>query len=236
MTNLMVILDNSTRWNSTCDSIKRGLKLKSRIELFCDDYNDEIGKDLLSDDDWRQLEEIVLALQPFHTATLRVEGQAGQGHHGSVWEILPILEFLLGHQEKAVQKLKSQGKSKSPLAVAHQNAWDWLTKYYNKTDDCHLIYAAATLFNPKQKKAFFNKHWKTKESEQWKEEMMSRIRQEWESSYQGKGTIDSDSQPLHQRDELDELLDPRETVDGDEFTRYTEGTTTKLTSTDYNIL
>jgi hypothetical protein len=70
----MVILDNSTRWNSTYNSIKRGLKLKSRIQLFSHDYKDEIGKDFLSDDDWRQLEEITLALQPFHTATLRVEG------------------------------------------------------------------------------------------------------------------------------------------------------------------
>ena len=125
---------------------------------------------------------------------------------------------------------------KSPLTIAHQNAWDKLTKYYNKTDECHLIYAAATLFNPKQRKAFFDKHWKTKESEQWKEEMISRIRQEWESSYQGKVTADSDTQPLHQRDELDEFLDPRETVDGDEFTRYTESTPTELASTDYNLL
>jgi hypothetical protein len=54
--------------------------------------------------------------------------------------------------------------------------------------------------------------------------MISRIRQEWKSSYQRKATADSDTHPLHQRDELEEFLDPRETVDGDEFTRYTEST------------
>jgi hypothetical protein len=233
----MVILDNSTRWNSTYNSIKRGLKLKSRIQLFCITHKDEIGKDFLADDDWRQLEEIALALQPFCTATLRVEGQAGQGHHGSVWEVLPILEYLLGHQERAIQKLKTQGKSKSPLAVAHQNAWEKLTKYYNKTDDCHLIYAAATLLNPKHRKAFFDRHWKTEESEKWKDKMMSKIRQEWESSYRGNLTTDFDATKLqHQRDELDEFLDPREDVDGDEFTCYTEGAPTDLASTDHNLL
>jgi hypothetical protein len=30
-------------------------------------------------------------------------------------------------------------------------------------------------------------------------------------------------------------VDPRETVDRDEFTRYTEGTPTELASTDYNL-
>jgi hypothetical protein len=229
----MVILDNSTRWNSTYNSIKRGLKLKSRIQLFCHDYREEISKDFLSDDDWRHLEEIAAALKPFHTATLRVEGQAGQGHHGSIWEFLPILEYLLGDQEKAIQKLKIQGRSKSPLAVAHQNAWEKLKKYYNKTDDSHLIYAAATLFNPKQRKAFFDKHWKTPEAEQWKDEMMSKIRQEWESSYQAKAT---NTKPPQERDELDEFLDPHQTVDGDEFTRYTEGTPVELPSVDYNLL
>ena len=65
---------------------------------------------------------------------------------------------------------------------------------------------------------------------------MSKIRQEWESSYRGKVTTDPITKPTHQRDELDEFLDPRETIDSDKFTRYIEGTPVELPSQDYNLL
>jgi hypothetical protein len=74
--------------------------LKDRIRLFCLDYQSELGKDLLNEDDWLQIEQIIEALKPFHQATLRAEGTAKFGHHGSVWEALPIMETLLGLIEK----------------------------------------------------------------------------------------------------------------------------------------
>ena len=80
----MVKLDNSTRWNSTYDSIRRGLKLKNRIRFFCIEYSDRIREDQLTDDDWNHLSEIFEGLKPFHEATLRVEGNAGNGHHGAI--------------------------------------------------------------------------------------------------------------------------------------------------------
>ena len=86
---LMVKLDNATRWNSTYNSIRRGLQLKNRIRFFCLEYSDGIGEDILTDEDWYHLGEICEGLKPFHEATLRVEGNAGRGHHGAVWEVLP---------------------------------------------------------------------------------------------------------------------------------------------------
>ena len=96
----MVILDNSTRWNSTYHSLHRGIKLKNRIRLFCTDYSKELDKDILSEDDWKHIEEIAQALQPFHEATLRAQGKAGRGHYGVVWEVLPTLEALLYEMEQ----------------------------------------------------------------------------------------------------------------------------------------
>jgi hypothetical protein len=101
----MVILDNSTRWNSTYNSIKRGLKIKNRIRYFCDKYSTDLGPDVLSDTEWEYLAEIAEGLKPFHQATLRVEGNAQLGHHGSVWEVLPTLEGLLHAMEQGLQRL-----------------------------------------------------------------------------------------------------------------------------------
>jgi hypothetical protein len=46
---LMVILDNSTRWNSTYYSIKRGLKLKERLMVYSSLNKAYISDDYLSD-------------------------------------------------------------------------------------------------------------------------------------------------------------------------------------------
>ena len=80
----MVILNNTTRWNSIYNLIKRGLKLKNRIRLFCSDYSDYLHEDSLSEDDWNYLTKIVEGLRPFYKATLVLEGNAGQGHYEAV--------------------------------------------------------------------------------------------------------------------------------------------------------
>ena len=38
-------------------------------------------------------------LKPFYQATLRVKGKAGKGHHGAIWEALPLLKALLSVTE-----------------------------------------------------------------------------------------------------------------------------------------
>jgi hypothetical protein len=66
------------------------------------------------------------------------------------------LEALLSVMEEGRLKLERAGRGISPLAVAHQNAWAKLNKYYNKTDNSHDIYAAATLLHPARRKAYFD--------------------------------------------------------------------------------
>ena len=50
---------------------------------------------MLSEEDWDHLKEVMKGLKPFHQAIIRVKGLTGRGHHGAVWEVLPILEALL---------------------------------------------------------------------------------------------------------------------------------------------
>jgi hypothetical protein len=96
---LMPILDNSTRWNSIYKSLERALLLRDRIFLFCREYYSDLQADNLSDNDWDHLAELYRGLKLFYQATLRVEGKAGKGHYGAIWEALPLLEALLSVTE-----------------------------------------------------------------------------------------------------------------------------------------
>jgi hypothetical protein len=81
---LIVILDNSTRWNSTYLSLHRALTLKKRIKTFCFEHRIDLSKDLLSDKEWAYLKEIIDGLKPFYEVTLRLEGQAKSRHYGAI--------------------------------------------------------------------------------------------------------------------------------------------------------
>jgi hypothetical protein len=126
----MPILDNSTQWSSTYLSLQRAIRIQRRIHLFSLDHQKDLSSDILSDDDWKQLDEIYSGLQPFHAATLRLEGSARNGHHGAIWEALPILETLLGCIEQGQNRYMASGLSGSsqkgqrehPLRIVYQNA------------------------------------------------------------------------------------------------------------------
>jgi hypothetical protein len=124
----MVILDNSTRWNSTFLSIRRALDVRQRIDNFCYAYRADIDHDRLTDDDWVQLSEITKALFPFYEVTKRLEGLAHSGHHGAIWEAIPPLSILLSHTEKGLAQAQATRGARSALAVAYQSAWGKLNK------------------------------------------------------------------------------------------------------------
>ena len=115
----MVILDTSTRWNSTYLSIQRALTLRKRIELFCFEYRAEIEKDILSESDWGILEIVTQGLLPFYEVTKRLEGQATHGHHGAIWEALPAMLMLLEKLEDGRLAFPSTTQNPSHMAVMY---------------------------------------------------------------------------------------------------------------------
>jgi hypothetical protein len=72
------------------------------------------------------------------------------------------------------------------MQVAYQNAWQKLDKYYNLTDQSHSIYAAAILFNPSCRKAYFDEQWTGDKMEIWKDTMITRVHKIWEVEYRDK--------------------------------------------------
>ena len=152
----MVILDNSTRWNSTFDSIQRAIHLYTAICIFQIENKDLLDADALTREDQDELKELATFLRPFKELTVLLQGQAGTGQHGSVWETLPALELLLRHVEQAKERVTEQQQT---LAISINNCWQVLRKYYSLTDESYEVYANATLLNPTLRIQYFRDHW-----------------------------------------------------------------------------
>jgi len=64
--------------------IHRALKLRHQITLICTMNMKDLEEDILSEDEWDQLEEMEATLMPFYKVTKRLEGNSQEGHHGSI--------------------------------------------------------------------------------------------------------------------------------------------------------
>ncbi len=102
---LHVINDNKTRWNSTYLMINRFLCIRRRIEKF---YSTKFskGKDfptgnILSENNRDELEIFKNLLHPFHSLTLRFQGNSKMGSYGSAWECLVAIDIIKEHLKKA---------------------------------------------------------------------------------------------------------------------------------------
>jgi hypothetical protein len=103
--NLGVIKDNETRWNSTYLMIIRALKKRQEIDAFIQVLDVRLAEkrvpqeDRLSSDCWAILAETAHILKPIYDHTMRFQSRAKEGHHGSIWEVLPSMELILHHLE-----------------------------------------------------------------------------------------------------------------------------------------
>jgi hypothetical protein len=247
---LTVILDNCTRWNSTYSAIERGLKLKRAIQLFLIDFQRELPNDLLQEEDWDILKEVCDALAPFYYITKRLEGRAENGTHGVIWEALPMIDYLMNLTETQKTRLETEHQAQAqaqetapmnrrrqtrnqlrinPLLICYQNAWQKLTKYNRLTDENHEIYAAATLLNPCLRKHWFTHSW-TGTSQPFIEQMLATNRKYWESNYP---IITPEETPLDSPSIVDTYymeIQRLENTAIDEFTEYTDGHLTRYRS------
>ena len=225
-TDLLVKLDNSTRWNSTYESLKRALTLKARIQQYFFDNERELKDDRLSEEDWQFLQQVCDALIIFEQATRRLEGNAKYGSWGGAWEVLPVMEAL---QRKLVEGQRKWQPEMQPLATratptgnrrrpqvapsstgtihpmtaSYQSAWEKHQKWYSATDDAQEIYAAAVLLHPSYRAAYYKKHW-TGELEAWIQPTIDRVKIKHKNNYQhldehNTEDTQSESQPSRKR-------------------------------------
>ena len=88
---LMLIQDNSTRWNSVYMMIDRAIKKQADIQVFVlqstmekEKYKRVDVEDHLTTEDWRVLTEVLSHLKPFYDMTMRLQSRAKEGHHGTL--------------------------------------------------------------------------------------------------------------------------------------------------------
>ena len=176
----MVIRNNSTRWNLTYLMIQRALLLQSTIRIYTMTCVEKRGVNVdkamkklkqLSDQDWEDLADLAKALQPFHQATKRLEGIAKSGY-GSLWECLPVMEYLLTDLEAQVPAYDIQ----TPLQAVVNNAWNKLHTYYNLTDRSPY-YIAAMVLQPHYKWNYFQVTWRSKPT--WISQAKERVEELW---------------------------------------------------------
>jgi len=96
--NLMLGIDNATRWNSWYLLIKRAVCKRNEIMEICRRYKKDFsdGKDILTEEEWEQLEGSEEFLQPFYQATLE-----GQKKFASLDQALFFMDVLFKHFEEA---------------------------------------------------------------------------------------------------------------------------------------
>jgi hypothetical protein len=166
-----LVINGGIRWNSTCDMIARALKLKDAIELYQHAYKPELQEDILLMDDWYELKELYDILSPLKVASLDVQSDGKDCRHGSLFESLQSMDWLLHELEK--RKKEHHHLPSSHFKACINLGWKKLNKYYLLSDET-AAYRAAIALHPYYKMRWFEKHWREEHS-QWIKEAKGQI-------------------------------------------------------------
>ena len=96
--------------------------------------------DQLDVDDWKELQDIIVILEPFHRCTLELEGHRG---NGALYDMLPTIDYLLEHLESSKSLFATSASLH--LMSSIELAWSKLNKYYALTEANTVLYAAVAL-------------------------------------------------------------------------------------------
>ena len=96
--------------------------------------------DQLDVDDWKELQDIIVILEPFHRCTLKLEGHRG---NGALYDMLPTIDYLLAHLESA--KSLFAASESLHLMSSIELAWSKLNKYHALIEANTVLYAAVAL-------------------------------------------------------------------------------------------
>jgi hypothetical protein len=125
----------------------------SRDNLDQETYN----QDYISDDEWQTLGIIKKQLKPLYKCTKDLEGnatlqeRAGRASYGTLWELLPVFDFILNHFKQLEIRAKRGEFNNSPrIQSLIILAWNKTSEYYQKTD-ASIAWMAAVVLHPRWK-------------------------------------------------------------------------------------
>jgi hypothetical protein len=142
---------------------ERAFKLKDAIELyqqhFRQDASEPTEDDILTSEDWRELKDILDLLSPLREASKAIQCAGkfeDQYHHGSRFESLQAIDFLLTKLEKLKQEHYHLPNSHFKACI--NLGWKKLNKYYELSDNT-AAYRAAIALHPSFKMRWFEQKW-----------------------------------------------------------------------------
>ncbi|KAF6514239.1 hypothetical protein HZS61_006495 [Fusarium oxysporum f. sp. conglutinans] len=212
-----VLVDGGIRWNSAYAMIERALKLRHAIDLFFLNYNHigkeyDISQDMLTPQDWIDLEHFLGILKPFKDLTKRMEGRANkaglEGSHGSLYETIESLDVLFKELQEAGKFADNHPEVVSTYySYAIDTARVKLEEYFGLTD-ATPAYRCAVALHPANKFTYFELEWS--HNKQWISEAKRVVREvyaQYEEAAAKTGTIGA--QPQEKViDDNDVALDP----------------------------
>jgi hypothetical protein len=165
--------------------IDRALKLRDRIERFCNDHQNEmhgvskkratqsasdqaslLRNDRLEPDDWIALAEVKSFLEPFYKLTLRAEGSKITGDRGVLSDYLTTLQSLLGHTRQSRDDFIARANNPDTdsetiqfLRVCTVSCWTKLDKYFSIVNETPAHYASIVTV-PSMKFKWFDVRWR----------------------------------------------------------------------------
>jgi len=103
-----LISPNETRWNGDYRAMLRAFSLRDAVDSFVEEHDGDHGSipglahDALSPEDWHQLQQLVVILEPFERFTLELEGKR---QNGALYDVFPVYDKLLAHLEEMKVRL-----------------------------------------------------------------------------------------------------------------------------------
>ena len=153
--------------------IRRALELREALDIYAlklrdssDPYDTETSeKDYITNVQQETLKTIQSHLELLFRLTKSLEGNSdlkeagGKPSHGALWEVLPVLEHILGYfedlQTKAVAgEFAGNQRIQSSITLA----WNKTREYYTKTD-ASIVQIASLVLHPRIKWQYFQKNW-----------------------------------------------------------------------------
>ncbi len=205
-----LVRDNSTRWNSWYAMISTATKLKTAINLFCHQYQ-ENNDDILSEKDWQDLQKLQDFLLFFYDATAATEG-----HNATIDRVLPTMDFLL-EQFEAAKETYTNDPFMSPCC---NSGWAKLDKYYSLTERSP-VYIAALVLSPQWKWDYIDNNW----PEDWRAACRKQMLDFWTKEYKSTAiTVPTQaSDPANQvKNSFHRWTQQKKgtSLDQDEYTKY----------------
>lgn len=140
--------------------LERAFKLKDAIDLYQSHHRqtaeDPLDDDVLTADDWQELSLLRQLLAPMKKMSLLLQSDFGQSTHGSLYQSLQAVDWLMTKLED--YKRQQQYQLYSHFKACISLGWKKLDKYYRLSDSTSA-YRAAILVHPHCKMGWFDKHW-----------------------------------------------------------------------------